>query len=147
MPQRHRAILAAYLLLVRNEELLFLRRCHTGYCDEQLGLPSGHVEEGESILQAVVREASEEIGLVLHPDHLDLVHVRDRNAEDGHRVDFFFVCDTWEGTVHNAEPHKCSELMWINPTQLPDDVIPYIQEVIQHIASGSLLSHEQWAHS
>ena len=63
MKTRHSIICASYLLLVRDTEVLLSRRFNTGYEDGNYSLPAGHVDKGESVADALVREAKEEIGI------------------------------------------------------------------------------------
>lgn len=51
--------------------------------------PAGHVDPGESCLQAVVRETWEETGLAFEPRHLiGLYHIQARNGRDYLRICF-----------------------------------------------------------
>ena len=59
--------LAVYLILRRDDRVLFGLRRGTGYRDGEWGLPSGKLEAGERLLDAMVREAKEELGLDLDP--------------------------------------------------------------------------------
>jgi len=144
MPERHKSIIAVYLILREGPKTLLLQRANTGYRDGQYGLPAGHVDAGEPIIDAMVREAKEEINIDIHSDHLQLVHVRDRNADDGHRVDFFFTCSKWHGRPENAEPHKCSDLTWHDHRDEQLDIIPYIKEVLNHTDTREIYSLEDW---
>ncbi|MFH1631687.1 MAG: NUDIX domain-containing protein [bacterium] len=143
--ERFKAIAAVYVLLIQGDEILLMRRCNTGYCDGQFGLPSGHVDGGECLTDALAREAKEEIGIDIDPARLELKHTRHRNSEDWERLDFFFTLDSWDGQVQNAEPHKCSELRWAPIHDLPTDTIPYIREVCNHICENVPYSDEGWA--
>jgi 8-oxo-dGTP pyrophosphatase MutT (NUDIX family) len=131
---RHRSIVDLHLILRRDDgRVLLMRRANTGYQDGRLHLPSGHLEQGESVVDGVIREAREEVGVVVDPADLRFVHVMHRAAETGHdRIGFFFTTNTWTGTVHNAEPDKCSELVWADPADLPDDTIAYPAAGIGH---------------
>ena len=75
MKPRHATIVDVHLILRRNGALLLSRRANTGYADGQYCLPGGHLEDGESVVQAVVREAAEEVGVTRHPQALRCVHV------------------------------------------------------------------------
>ena len=44
-----------------TKEVLLALRKNTGYRDGEYELPGGHVEEGEDLMQAMVREAKEEL--------------------------------------------------------------------------------------
>jgi 8-oxo-dGTP diphosphatase len=137
MSERHRSIVDLHLILRRDDgRILLMRRANTGYGDGQLHLPSGHLER-ESVVDGMIREAREEVGVTVDPADLRFVHVMHRAAETMHdRIGFFFATDTWTGTVHNAEPEKCSELVWVNPANLPDDTIAYPAAGIAHALRG-----------
>ncbi len=72
---------AVHVLLIRDTTILLARRYNTGYADGQWSLPAGHVESGESVTAAAVREAREETGVVIRPADLDVVHVMHRRDE------------------------------------------------------------------
>jgi 8-oxo-dGTP pyrophosphatase MutT (NUDIX family) len=85
--------------------------------------PSGHLEHGESICQAAVRETFEETGIMLGPAtlrHVLSIHQRNRGTSDT-RVGFAFAPSARTGEPVNTEPHKHSELVWAVPTALPAD--------------------------
>jgi len=136
---RHRALLAVYLVLYGTDgKLLLLRRAHTGYMDGKLGMPSGHADGGEPADIALTREAKEEAGIKIKPGDLQLVHTMHRVAEEGgyEYVDFYFKATKWQGTPQNMEPNKCSELLWADPRQLPIDLIPVVRQALECIAAG-----------
>lgn len=101
-----------YLFLKKNGTILIARRCNTSYQDGNYQVPSGHVDAGELPIEAMIREAKEEIGITLTSDDLRFVHVGFRTKSDatGDRVDFFFEATRWDGEVINAEPLKCDDL-------------------------------------
>ena len=94
---RHNIIPASYLLLLNNGKVLLQRRCNTGFEDGNYGLISGHVEVGETFTQGLIREIHEEIGIILRPTDIELVHIMHRKAATSERVDAFFVVRTWQG--------------------------------------------------
>jgi 8-oxo-dGTP pyrophosphatase MutT (NUDIX family) len=47
------------------------------------GKPSGHLEEGESVIDGAVREAGEEVGVAIDPSDLTFVHVVHYRAPGG----------------------------------------------------------------
>jgi hypothetical protein len=51
---RHRSIVDVHLVLRRDGKILMGRRANTGYGDGLLHLPSGHLERGESVIEAVI---------------------------------------------------------------------------------------------
>ena len=146
MPKdRHKLVPAAYLLLVKDEKILLLRRYNTGYEDGNYSLPAGHVEAQESAITALVREAHEEVGLAILPVSLRMVHVMHRKGIDGsERVDFFFVTNDWPGEPQNVESEKCDDLNWFPLSELPENTIPYIRFALKSWQKGVLYSEYGW---
>lgn len=142
MQKRNAAIPAVYLILDRDGEILVTRRCNTGYEDGNYGLPSGHVEEGELPIAALIREAKEEIGITLEKEDLEFVHVAYRlpHDETGNRVDLFFRAVNWRGQVVNAEPHKCDDLKWATFENLPENTILDVWMALEYIQHGRFYS-------
>ncbi|QDQ09263.1 NUDIX domain-containing protein [Streptomyces spectabilis] len=128
----------ALLILRRRDTVLLARRHRTGYADGLLNLPSGKVEPGEDPREAIVREAREEIGVRLDHDAVRLAHVMYfRNPERRDRVGWFFTLDhDFTGTPINAEPHKCSEILWAPVDPLPADTVRYNALAIRHHLKG-----------
>ncbi len=132
MKERHSIICASYLFLLRDNEILLLRRFNTGYEDGNYSVPAGHVDKDESVSDTLVREAKEEINIDIDKKNIDLMHVMHRLATETNdeRLDFFFACKNWDGEIQNMEPHKCDDLSWHDINQLPDNIIPYIRDAI-----------------
>ena len=144
-PPRNTIIPAAYLIPQQDNKILLSGRQNTGYHDGEFSLIAGHVESGESIRQAIVRESIEEAGIILDPTKLVLAHVLSRTSEDGEeRADFFFTASEWDGALTNREPKKCSGLEWHNPNNLPQNTIDYIRAVIGLINKGIPYSEMGW---
>ncbi len=102
-----------------------MRRAGSGYGDGLLAFPAGHVDRGETPTQCVVREAAEEIGVRIAADALKADGVMFRQSQEP-RVDFFFAADRWSGEPTIREPHKCTELVWADPKNLPGDVLDFV---------------------
>lgn len=142
---KHRAIAAAYVILERDDHYLLLRRKNTGFLDGELALPAGHVDSGESVITGAIREAKEEIGITIAVEDLTLVHIMDRNAEDWHRIGFYFHCTKWEGEPVNCEPNKCAELKWVPKDEVKKEITTYLQQVFEKIEEpGTFYSVQGW---
>jgi len=141
------SIPASYLILLRDNKILLLRRINTGYEDGQYSFIAGHVEAGESFTQCIIREAEEEAGIKLKQEELNVIHVMHRDSrlyKNNQRVDVFFTSSTWDGEIINNEPHKCNDLSWFDVDDLPKDIIPYIREVINSVRNRIFYSEYGW---
>ncbi|MFI7589930.1 NUDIX domain-containing protein [Spongisporangium articulatum] len=150
MSERHRSIVDVSLILWRDGRVLMLRRANASFANDMLCFPSGHLERDETVVEAMVREAGEEIGVRVDPAALRLAHVVHHTDEGvrgaGDRVGFFFEVDfeidAVDGEPVNAEPHKHSELVWVDPHDLPADVVPYqAAGLLGHLDGTNLTLH------
>ncbi len=95
-----------HLVLIRDDQILMLRRFNTGYEDGNYSIVAGHVDGDETFATAMAREASEEAGLKIHPSEMKLAHTMHRKAEE-ERLSLFFRPEKWSGEPINREPRKC----------------------------------------
>jgi 8-oxo-dGTP diphosphatase len=144
MPDRFAVVAAVHLLLIEDGKVLLARRANTGYEDGRWSVPAGHLDGGETVRGAALREAVEEIGVLLYPDDMVVEHVMHRWRDGEERIDFFVRCERWLGEVHIAEPDKCSELAWRDPSDLPPDLIPYVRDGITRTIAGERYSEHGW---
>lgn len=144
MIPRFTMVVTAHLLLIKDEQILLSRRFQTGYEDGNYSLPAGHVDADESCLQAMIREAKEEIGLDLQAENLNFSHVMHR-FEGREAIDFFFSCEKWRGEAKNMEPDKCDDLAWFPIQNLPEHTIPYIKQAVNLHLQGKAYSERGFA--
>lgn len=142
LESRTRLVAAAYLALRRGDEVLLQLRAGTGYMDGHWALLAGHLERDESVLDAAVREAEEEAGVVV--DATDLVPLTTLHRfEPGgppieQRVDFFFEARTWTGEPEVREPHRTAQMGWFALDSLPEPVVPHELQVLTALAAGQV---------
>lgn len=141
--KRFKLILSIYLILVKDGQILLLRRQDTGFEDGNYGLPAGHADGNETARAATCREALEEAGLELKPEDLEFVHLMHRIGND-ERVDVFFTTKRWSGEPKNMEPEKCDDLSWFPLDNLPSNTIPYIRQVLEYFQQGVRYSEFGW---
>lgn len=126
---------ATNVIVVKDGRILLSRRQNKGWGDGLLCIPGGHVEPGETFTQAAVREAKEELGLTITKDMLKYLCTEMKNVSGSPYVSIEFVATTSEEPT-NCEPNECSELVWVDPYNLPDDVIPNFRNIIEKAYIG-----------
>lgn len=139
--QRNKVVVAVYLILIdARDGILIARRCNTGYQDGNYNFPSGHVEEGESPFDALVREVNEELGTVIAQELKEkgptLRHMqwRPKHDQTGDRLDLYYEMQTVRSKekVVNGEPEKCDDLRWNYTNQpFPDNLVPHQRVVLE----------------
>lgn len=139
--------IASYVLLEKYGKFAFVLREHTSWMNDYYGLPSGKVEEGEEFSQAAIREAREEVGVTIRPEHLHaalVCHRREPDEPDMTWVDVVFRVSEWEGEVVNAEPHKHSAVAWFSIEKLPNNTIPAVRFMLEQIKAGETYCEYGW---
>lgn len=140
---RPRVIVDVNLLVVSGNQILLGRRRNTGFADGLYSLPAGHLNLGESVIAAGVREAKEELGIVVSEDVLRFVQVMHSSYGIG-RLAFFFEVQDWMGSITNTEPQKCDDLRWFELGRLPEGMVPYIRTAIEYYLEGRCLTVYGW---
>jgi 8-oxo-dGTP diphosphatase len=134
---------ASYVVLRRGGQVLLQLRSGTGYRDGHWACAAaGHVEAGESVLDAAVREAREEVGVRIDPADLVPLCAMHRTNRSGRpvdeRADFFFTCSRFEGEPRRLEEHKSADLRWFGLGALPEPIVPHERRVLELLAGGAV---------
>ncbi|MCL3776886.1 MULTISPECIES: NUDIX domain-containing protein [unclassified Actinomyces] len=140
---------AAYVLLLREApaghalpQVLLQLRQGTGYMDGYWACgAAGHVEDGESVLEAAVREAGEELGVVVDPADLEPLTGMHRTNDPGgdpreQRVDWFFTLRRWRGEPAISEAARTASLAWYPLDDLPR--VPPHERHVMDLLAGQL---------
>lgn len=139
---RHTVRIAVFAVVEKDGNLLLAKRAKTGYKDGWYTLPSGHLEEGESVQEAAVRELKEEVGLDARVEDTEVMHVC-HNKEELEYFNFFVRINEWRGEPFNAEPESCDEVSWYPKSALPENLLGYVREAMERIDRGELFSNYQ----
>ncbi|WP_105614627.1 NUDIX hydrolase [Vallitalea okinawensis] len=135
---------AVHLFLMKEDEVLLLRRYNTGYEDGNYSVVAGHVDGNEDFITAMIREAKEEAGITIERQNMIPVQVMHRKKDHEERIDYFLVANQWQGDIVNMEPNKCDELKWFNVKDLPKNIIPYIKWGLDNYQQGVQFSQFGW---
>ena len=134
-------VAAAYVILRRDDEVFVQRRAGTGYRDGYWAVVAGHVDPGESVHEAAVREALEEAGVTIAPDDLRPVTAIHRFERGGpqveQRIDLFFEVTRWSGDAAHLEADKAAEAGWYPLSALPEPFVPHERDVLDLLAAGT----------
>lgn len=136
---------AVYLIPSRNNKVLLSRRFNTGYHDGEYSLVAGHLDGGETLAQAMIREAKEEADIDIHEKDLKIVHTQHRICHDVEYIDFHLTTEKWAGEPKVMEANKCDDLRWFPVDDLPQNTIPYIRTVFENIAAR--IPFSEWKES
>ncbi|MBP3700692.1 MAG: 8-oxo-dGTP diphosphatase [Lachnospiraceae bacterium] len=116
--------LTVLCLVYRDHQILLQNRVKKDW--RGYTLPGGHVEPGESFVDAVVREMKEETGLtILHPQ---LCGVKQFPIAGGRYVVFLFKTDQFTGVLHSSEE---GTVEWVDRSHLAElALVEDFQEIL-----------------
>lgn len=104
-----------------------------------LNQPAGHVEGGESLIEAAIRETLEETGWHFEPSYLVGCYLWGKASESLHYLRFAFA-----GRVTHHEPHRpldegIIQAVWLTPDELRQEASRHrsplvLQTVLDYLA-------------
>lgn len=121
------------LCLIHNEKQYLLqdrvKKDWKGYT-----LPGGHVEPGESFVDAVIREMKEETGLTIQ--NPKLCGVRQFPIEGGRYIVFLYKADQYSGELISSEE---GAMHWVNKDELGRvNLVNDFHELLQVMLDGDM---------
>ena len=113
MSRTEKVELTVLCLITDGDRILLQNRTKNDW--QGYTLPGGHVELGESFVDAVVREMKEETGLDIKNPRL--VGVKQFPIEDGRYVVFLFKATEYCGTVVSSDE---GQMEWVESSRLSE---------------------------
>ena len=108
----------AVIIKKEGKILLGKRLVKAGY--GSWGLPGGHLEYGESLVDAAKRELLEETGLTVK--NLEFINITNDPREDQHYIHIIFLVHGAESEPKVMEPDKCEKWEWFSLSELPEPI-------------------------
>jgi 8-oxo-dGTP pyrophosphatase MutT (NUDIX family) len=124
------------VLLLRDRQVLLVRHTY----QDQWFMPGGRVERGETLVDAVRREAAEEVGATL--GELSLLGVY-TNTYEG-KTDHIAVLICHEFTVSGETDREIEQYAFYDLDALPEDVSPGTRRRIGEYVSGEPAQVRRW---
>ncbi|MFA5998768.1 MAG: NUDIX domain-containing protein [Candidatus Babeliales bacterium] len=123
------------IFLIQNNAALLGKRKNC-YGEGTWGLPGGHLEVGESILDCAKRELKEELGI--EGLNLKLISIVDNIDERGHYVHMSFLLQKFLGEIQCMEPDLCYEWKFFDLSSLPQDLFKPHKKIFKNYFNNTL---------
>lgn len=128
--------------LIQNDQghILIGLRNHTGHGSGEWCFPGGHLEFGETLIEAARRETQEESGLEI--DEFKLISVADEMryiaTNNKHYLNIGLLGRYKGGEPRIMEPEKISEWRWFAMDQLPSPLFEGTELMIRNYREGKI---------
>lgn len=123
MNRQEPAELAVLCLVRRGNQILLQNRVKPDW--KGYALPGGHVEPGESFVDAVIREMREETGLTVTPK---LCGLKQFPSDGARYIVFLFTADEFTGTLTSSSE---GEMVWVDRNQVKNyDTVPDFEALL-----------------
>lgn len=130
-------------LFIRKGDSILLGKRKNVYGAGTWALPGGHLEFNERLVDAICREAEEELGTVIEPRELKLVSIVDDLQPENNlhyvHVSFELKNPSWEPKL--MEPDSCEEWRYFPLNELPENFFVPHKGIIENYLKGQLYDY------
>lgn len=117
-------LIVAGAFIVHNNKVLLSMRNNSSTDNNTYGLIGGKVEHGEPIHAALIREIYEEVGIIVKPEDMQIMHILSFCRETGDEIiSCDFMITKWSGEPFNKEPLKHAHIAWFELDNLPNNIL------------------------
>ena len=104
-------------VFIKQGESILLGKRKNCYGEGTWALPGGHLEYGETLIQAAQREMKEELGIEI--PNLHLLTITENITDTNHYLHCSFLAGEYVGKIQCMEPERCYEWRFFPITDLP----------------------------
>ena len=122
--ERFKICCAVHLMIIKDGKILLQRRNNPNkHAYLKLGMPAGHLDPNENVIDAIKREAKEELNIELKD--FELVQIMNLNGDTDVYDAYFFVCRDYNGEIINNEEDEAKSIEWVSINEPIEDLINY----------------------
>ncbi len=141
-----RVPVAIIIVLRQGDHVLLAKRANTGFKDGYFALPGGKHDGNEPLVEGVVREAKEELGIDCLTKDVEFRGIIHTQMPEPYTEVMYIIFEIvkYEGTVVNNEPHKCSEIQFFHVDNLPDKMTEVSRRCVINTFAGIQYDEMGW---
>ncbi len=134
--------IGTHLILIQNGKIL-LQLNDSPPFKGQYTLVAGHVDEGEDVIEALVREAKEEANITLDPQKMTVKYIHQipnapYKGTTKDIINFFIETTEYTGTPCVNEPDKCQDIGFFDLNNLPENLSDLTRDGLEHYQKGTI---------
>lgn len=126
-------------VVIRDGDRILLGRRANTFGSGTWGLPGGHIEPKETILDAAAREVEEETGLKVGA--MRIACITDPQVAANHHMQIGVEVLDYAGEIRVLEPKRCERWAFWQIGALPTDLFVASVEVLRHIEADELYDY------